>query len=189
MDIFLTNNLTNKKEQFVPKDKKNIGMYVCGPTVYDDPHIGNARPLVVFDILFKVLKCKFGNSSVVYVRNITDVDDKIIEGAKQKKILINKLTTDITKRFNEDCDYLNCEKPSFEPKATENIPLMIDMIKNLLKKIMHMKITLTFILTYRVLKIMENYQRKMSINSLQGHELKFQKIKKGLKILFYGNHL
>ena len=85
MDIFLTNNLTNKKELFVPKDNKNIGMYVCGPTVYDDPHIGNARPLVIFDILFKVLKCKYGKSSVTYVRNITDIDDKIIESSKQKK--------------------------------------------------------------------------------------------------------
>ena len=85
MDIFLTNNLTNKKEQFIPKDKKKVGMYVCGPTVYDDPHIGNARPLVIFDILFKVLKDKF--SSVNYVRNITDVDDKIIKSSNEKKYL------------------------------------------------------------------------------------------------------
>ena len=90
MDIFLTNNLTNKKEQFIPKDREKIGMYVCGPTVYDDPHIGNARPLVIFDILFKVLKCKYGKSSVTYVRNITDIDDKIIESSKQKKISIDK---------------------------------------------------------------------------------------------------
>ena len=66
-------------------------MYVCGPTVYDDPHIGNARPLVVFDILFKVFKCKYGNKSVLYSRNITDIDDKIIESAKKKNISINKL--------------------------------------------------------------------------------------------------
>ena len=78
MDIFLTNNLTNKKEQFIPKDKQNVGMYVCGPTVYDDPHIGNARPLVVFDILFRLLKNTF--LKVTYVRNITDIDDKIING-------------------------------------------------------------------------------------------------------------
>ena len=78
-DIFLTNNLSNKKEKFVPIDEKNIGMYVCGPTVYDDPHIGNARPIVIFDILFKILKNKY--SSVTYVRNITDVDDKIIKAA------------------------------------------------------------------------------------------------------------
>ena len=108
-------------------------MYVCGPTVYDDPHIGNARPLVVFDILFKVLKCKYGNKSVTYVRNITDIDDKIIESAKQKKISIDVLTKNITNSFHNDCDYLNCEKPSFEPKATENISLMIEMINVLLK--------------------------------------------------------
>ena len=97
MDIFLTNNLTNKKEQFIPKDKKNIGMYVCGPTVYDDPHIGNARPLVIFDILFKLLKNNF--SKVTYVRNITDIDDKIIEASKNKKIDISDLTKTITKKF------------------------------------------------------------------------------------------
>ena len=85
-DIFLTNNLTNKKEKFVPIDKKKIGMYVCGPTVYDDPHIGNARPLVIFDILFRVLKCKYGNQSVNYIRNITDIDDKIIQSSLEKKI-------------------------------------------------------------------------------------------------------
>ena len=90
MDIFLTNNLTNKKEQFVPKDKKQIGMYVCGPTVYDDPHIGNARPLVIFDILFRLLKNTF--SKVTYVRNITDIDDKIIESAKKNKSTIKDLT-------------------------------------------------------------------------------------------------
>ena len=72
-DIYLTNNLSNKKEKFVPQDKENIGMYVCGPTVYDNPHIGNARPLVIFDILYKVLKSKYGNDKINYVRNITDV--------------------------------------------------------------------------------------------------------------------
>ena len=73
-DIFLTNSLGNKKEKFVPINKNKIGMYVCGPTVYDDPHIGNARPLVVFDILFRVLKCNFGDKQVNYVRNITDIE-------------------------------------------------------------------------------------------------------------------
>ena len=84
MDIFLTNNLSNKKEHFIPKEKKNVGMYVCGPTVYDDPHIGNARPLVIFDILFKLLKDKF--NAVTYVRNITDIDDKIIKSSKDQNI-------------------------------------------------------------------------------------------------------
>ena len=90
MDIYLTNNLTNKKEQFIPKNDKSVGMYVCGPTVYDDPHIGNARPLVIFDILFKLLKDKF--NAVTYVRNITDIDDKIIKSSKDQNISSKELT-------------------------------------------------------------------------------------------------
>ena len=131
-DIFLTNNLSNKKEKFVPIDEKNIGMYVCGPTVYDDPHIGNARPIVIFDILFKILKSKY--SSVTYVRNITDVDDKIIKSSNEKKISISDLTQTVIKSFNEDCKYLNCENPTQQPKATEHIDLMIEMISELIKK-------------------------------------------------------
>ena len=133
-DIFLTNNLSNKKEKFVPIDKKKIGMYVCGPTVYDDPHIGNARPLVIFDILFRVLKCKYGNQSVNYIRNITDIDDKIIQASQDKKISVSEITKKVTKNFHDDCIFLNCQKPTEEPKATENINLMIDMINELLRK-------------------------------------------------------
>ena len=110
-DIFLTNNLNNKKEKFVPINKNKIGMYVCGPTVYDDSHIGNARPLVIFDILFKVLKCKYGNKSVTYIRNITDIDDKIIQSSQDNNITITDLTKKIIKNFNDDCNFLNCEKP------------------------------------------------------------------------------
>ena len=94
-NIFLTNNLSNKKEKFVPIDKKKIGMYVCGPTVYDDPHIGNARPLVIFDILFRVLKYKYGNQSVNYIRNITDIDDKIIQASQDKKISVSEISKPI----------------------------------------------------------------------------------------------
>ena len=132
-DIFLTNSLGNRKEKFNPINANKIGMYVCGPTVYDNPHIGNARPLVVFDILFKVLKCKYGNTAVTYVRNITDIDDKIIKSSLEKNIPIGDLTKKITKIFHEDCEYLKCEVPSHEPKATENISLMIEMISKLIK--------------------------------------------------------
>ncbi len=132
MDIYLTNNLTNKKEKFIPKNNKNIGMYVCGPTVYDDPHIGNARPLIIFDILFKLLKKKF--VSVTYVRNITDIDDKIIKSSEEKKISTKELTENVTKSFLDDCKFLNCENPTHQPKATEHISLMIEMINDLMKK-------------------------------------------------------
>ncbi len=132
IDIFLTNNLTNKKEKFIPQNEDNVRMYVCGPTVYDDPHIGNARPLVVFDILFKIFKKKYSN--VTYVRNITDIDDKIIKSSKDNNISIADLTKKISQSFTEDCDYLNCDTPNHQPKATEHIPEMIEMISILIKK-------------------------------------------------------
>ena len=132
-DIFLTNSFGNKKVKFSPIDPKKIGMYVCGPTVYESPHIGNARPLVVFDILFKVLKCKYGKDSITYVRNITDIDDKIITSSTENKISVSELTGKITSIFHEDCKYLNCESPTHEPRATDNISLMIDMINKLIK--------------------------------------------------------
>ena len=132
-DIYLSNSLGGKKEKFVPIKEDKVGMYVCGPTVYDDPHIGNARPLVIFDLLFKVLKCKYGSKSVTYVRNITDIDDKIINSSKEKKIPISDLTKSITKKFHNDCEYLICELPSYEPRATENIKHMIEMISELIK--------------------------------------------------------
>ena len=132
-DIFLTNSFGNKKVKFSPIDPKKIGMYVCGPTVYESPHIGNARPLVVFDILFKVLKCKYGKDSITYVRNITDIDDKIINSSIENKISVSELTGKITSIFHEDCKYLNCESPTHEPRATDNISLMIDMINKLIK--------------------------------------------------------
>jgi len=127
------NTLSNKKEKFFPINNNKIGMYVCGPTVYDFPHIGNARPLVVFDVLFRLLQSLYGKNKVTYVRNITDIDDKIIESSKKNKKSIKELTETITKSFHKDCRYLNCLNPTFEPKATENIKEMISMVSNLLK--------------------------------------------------------
>ncbi len=127
------NTLSNKREKFVPINNNKIGMYVCGPTVYDFPHIGNARPLVVFDVLFRLLQSLHGKNRVTYVRNITDIDDKIIESSKKNKKSIKELTETITKSFHEDCSYLNCLNPTFEPKATEHIKEMINMVSNLLK--------------------------------------------------------
>ena len=133
-DIFLTNNLSNKKEKFVPINEKQIGMYVCGPTVYDNLHIGNARPLVIFDILFKLLIHRYGKDSVTYVRNITDVDDKIIKSAKDNKISIQDLTNKVIKDFKNDCNFLNLASPTREPKATDHIDIMIEMISALIAK-------------------------------------------------------
>ena len=127
------NTLSNKKEKFIPINSNKVSMYVCGPTVYDFPHIGNARPLVVFDVLFRLLQSLYGKNKITYVRNITDIDDKIIESSKKKNQSTKILTENITKSFHEDCRYLNCLKPTFEPKATEHIKGMIDMVSNLLK--------------------------------------------------------
>jgi len=132
-NLNLFNTLSKKKERFIPINDNKIGMYVCGPTVYDFPHIGNARPLVVFDVLFRLLKKIYGNNNITYVRNITDIDDKIIESSKKNNTSIKKLTEIITKSFHKDCNYLNCLRPTFEPKATEHINEMINMINNLLK--------------------------------------------------------
>ena len=132
-NLNLFNTLSNNKEKFVPINDKKIGMYVCGPTVYDYPHIGNARPLVVFDVLFRLLKKIYGKNNITYVRNITDIDDKIIESSKKKNKTIKELTETITISFHKDCNYLNCLKPTFEPKATEHIKEMIKMVAILIK--------------------------------------------------------
>ena len=132
-NLQLTNSLTRKKEIFKPNDLKKISLYACGPTVYDYPHVGNARTLVVFDVLFRVLKVLY-NSNVTYVRNITDVDDKIIEASKKNKKDINEITNEVIKVFHDNCKSLNCLKPTIEPKATEHIKEMIEMTSSLIKK-------------------------------------------------------
>ena len=132
-NLLLTNSLTRKKEIFKPINPKKISLYACGPTVYDNPHVGNARSLVVFDVLYRVLKALYG-SNVTYVRNITDVDDKIIEASHKNKMSIEEITKKITNVFHENCKSLNCLKPSIEPKATEHIKGMIEMTASLISK-------------------------------------------------------
>jgi len=131
-NIKITNSLTRKKELFKPINSKEITMYACGPTVYGNPHVGNARTLIVFDILFRVLKLVYGN--VKYVRNITDIDDKIIETSKKLNKPINEITKEVSKVFHENCKALNCLEPTKEPKATEYIKEMIEMTKSLIGK-------------------------------------------------------
>jgi len=132
-NLRLTNSLTRQKELFKPINSKKVTMYACGPTVYDNPHVGNARSLVVFDTLFRVLKMIYGKN-VSYVRNITDVDDKIIEASKKNNKSIKEITESVTKTFHKDCESLNCLKPTEEPKATEHIKKMIEMTSSLIKK-------------------------------------------------------
>jgi cysteinyl-tRNA synthetase len=133
-NLKIYNTLSREKEEFIPLNNNSVGMYVCGPTVYDDPHIGNARPLIIFDLVFRILIKNFGKNKVNYVRNITDIDDKIIQRANELKIEISELTKSVTDIFLSDCKYLNCLIPNNQPKATDNIAGMIQMIENLLSK-------------------------------------------------------
>src|ERR1700754_5196059 len=132
MTLRLFNTLTKTKEDFVPLDAKDVRMYVCGPTVYDFAHIGNARPVIVFDVLFRLLRHGFGDAHVTYVRNITDVDDKINARAAERGISIRELTEETARIYNEDVAALNCLPPNVTPRATEHIAEMVTMIQSLI---------------------------------------------------------
>ena len=133
-NLKISNSLTRSKDLFKPINSKNITMYVCGPTVYADPHVGNGRSLIVFDLLYRVLIKLYGQKNITYVRNITDIDDKIIKTSKTKSIPINKVSSDVEKIFHRNVKDLNCLKPTLEPKATDHIKEMVNMIESLIKK-------------------------------------------------------
>jgi len=128
----LYNTLTRGKEAFVPLDPSYVRMYVCGPTVYDFAHIGNARPIIVFDVLYRLLRHVFGAEHVRYVRNITDVDDKINARAAERGISIRELTEETNEVFQADVKALGCLEPDVQPRATEHIAQMIAIIERLI---------------------------------------------------------
>ena len=121
MELKLYDTLTREKRVFVPIDPKRVRMYVCGPTVYDFAHIGNARPVIVFDVLFRLLRHLYGPEHVTYVRNVTDVDDKINARAAERGIAIRELTEETYKNFSADVEALGCLPPTFEPRATDYV--------------------------------------------------------------------
>lgn len=125
------NSLTRSLEDFVPIDSSNIRMYVCGPTVYDRAHLGNARPSVIFDVVARIIRYKFKN--ITYVRNITDVDDKITNRSKELGVTIKELTTETYNNFINDMNHLNVIRPDIEPKATDHISQMIALISRLVE--------------------------------------------------------
>jgi cysteinyl-tRNA synthetase len=140
MDLRLYDTLTKEKRRFTPLDPNNVRMYVCGPTVYDFAHIGNARPVIVFDVLFRLLRHLYGENHVTYVRNITDVDDKINARAVLDfpnlplNEAIRRVTELTEKQFHDDVDALGCLRPTVEPRATEHIPEMRAIIEKLVQR-------------------------------------------------------
>jgi cysteinyl-tRNA synthetase len=134
MSLTLYNTLTRRKQAFEPIDPAHVRMYVCGPTVYDFAHIGNARPVIVFDLLFRMLRHEYGAEHVTYVRNITDVDDKINARAADEGVSIRKLTERTTAQFHADIAELGVLPPTHEPRATEHIVGMIDIITKLIER-------------------------------------------------------
>ena len=139
-ELKLYNTLTRSKEVFTPIDKDNVRLYACGPTVYDFAHIGNARPVIVFDVLFRLLRHLYGEDHVTYVRNITDVDDKINARALRDfpdlplNEAIARVTAKTADQFHEDVKALGCLEPTHEPRATDNIAGMIEIIETLIAK-------------------------------------------------------
>jgi cysteinyl-tRNA synthetase len=132
MDLKLYDTLTREKRVLAPIDPSHVRMYVCGPTVYDFAHIGNARPVIVFDVLFRLVRHLYGADRVTYVRNITDVDDKINARAAERGTSIRELTEETYRNFQADVAALGCLPPTVEPRATEHIAEMKALIERLL---------------------------------------------------------
>jgi len=131
MSITIYNTLAREKQVFTPIDPKNVRMYVCGPTVYDFAHIGNGRPVIVFDVLFRLLRHVYGAEHVTYVRNITDVEDKIIARAAERGVSIRDLTEGTARIYQEDALSLGSLSPLLEPRVIETMDEIIDMIRRL----------------------------------------------------------
>ncbi|MFN3464923.1 MAG: cysteine--tRNA ligase [Terricaulis sp.] len=134
MKIELTNTLTRRKEPFAPADPARVTMYVCGPTVYNTAHIGNARPPVVFDTLFRLLRHVYGEKAVIYARNYTDIDDKIINASIERGVPIEAITRAVEAQYEADMGALNVLTPTLRPRATENVPAMVAVIEKLIAK-------------------------------------------------------
>ena len=128
--VKLYNTLTRQKEEFVPLNPEQVTMYVCGPTVYNYAHIGNARPVVVFDLLYRLLRRRF--PGVIYARNITDVDDKIIEASQKTGEPIEAITRRYIQAYDEDTEALGALTPDLKPRATDHMANMIEMIQVLI---------------------------------------------------------
>ena len=153
------NTLTKKKEEFVPLEEGKVKMYVCGPTVYNLIHIGNARPMIIFDTFRRYLEYK--GYDVNYVSNFTDVDDKIIKKAIEEGTTAEEISQRYIKECKKDMHDLNIEPATTHPLATQEIDGMIEMIKTLIDRVMLMMLTEQYITEQESLRIMENFQRRI----------------------------
>jgi cysteinyl-tRNA synthetase len=131
MTLKLYDTMAREKRDFVPADPSRVTMYVCGPTVYNHAHIGNFRPVVVFDVLFRLLRHVYGEDAVVYARNVTDVDDKINAKATAEGVAIKVVTDRYLAAYHQDADALLALRPTLEPKATEHMGPIVEMIGKL----------------------------------------------------------
>ena len=134
MKLHIHDTLSGQKVEFIPKNPERVTMYVCGPTVYNYAHIGNARPVVVFDVLFRLLRHLYGEDHVVYARNITDVDDKINKKAMEEGVDISVITNKFADIYNADMAALNALPPTYQPRATDHMPDMVTMIEDLIAR-------------------------------------------------------
>ncbi|MDB5443856.1 MAG: cysS, partial [Phenylobacterium sp.] len=133
MTLRLHDTMTREKRDFVPADPKRVTMYVCGPTVYNFAHVGNFRPVVVFDVLFRLLRAAYGEDAVLYAANVTDVDDKINLKAAEEGVAIEVVTDRYLAAYNADAAKLGALPPTFQPRATQTMAAIIEMIERLVR--------------------------------------------------------
>ncbi len=175
---------------FTTFDDSNVRMYVCGPTVYDYAHVGNARPVIVFDIVYRMLNLKYGAEHVTYVRNITDVDDKIIEASNSLNEDISTLTERTINYFHDDASYVGALQPNVEPKATDHIPEMINIIEKLIKKNHAYEEDGNVLFAVSTFDKYGNLSGKSLEDLIAGSRVEVANYKKKiLPTLHYGNHL
>ena len=187
MSLKLFNTLSKSKEIFQPIDKDAIKVYACGPTLYNNPHIGNFRPIIIFDILFRILRQIYGDGRVTYVRNITDIDDKIINKANDLGLSTSDLVSKTEIVYQKNLEALNILRPSFEPKATEYIPKMIEMIETLITKGYAYESSNHVLFETRKFQEYGTLSKFSLKDIISGARVEIADYKKTLRILFYGN--
>ena len=185
MTITLYDTLSKSMKTFQPQTGKRVTMYVCGPTVYDFPHVGNARPAIVFDILYRLLKSAY--PSVLYARNYTDIDDKIFAVASETGIPYREVTTKFIAAYREDMQRLGVLTPSSEPRVTDNINEIIRMISDLIEKNLHISQMAMSYLKLTNFKIMASFQNETKNKCWPEHALRSHRIRGIQQTLYCGS--